>query len=45
MPQPGDRRTPVDPATRRWYRQAVIYCLDVDTFADSDGDGWGDLVG
>ena len=45
MPQPGDRRAPVDPATRRWYRQAVVYCVDVDTFADSDGDGWGDLVG
>ena len=45
MPQPGDARAPVDPATRRWYRQAVVYCVDVDTFADSDGDGWGDLVG
>src|SRR4051794_32037429 len=29
----------------RWYRQAVIYCLDVETFQDSDGDGVGDLRG
>ena len=29
----------------RWFRQAVIYCLDVDTFQDSDGDGIGDLPG
>src|SRR3954452_3187500 len=45
MPQPGDPRAPVDPATQRWYRQAVVYCVDVDTFQDSDGDGWGDLAG
>ena len=29
----------------RWYEQAVIYCIEVDLFADSDGDGWGDLAG
>ena len=29
----------------RWFRNAVIYCLDVDTFQDSDGDGVGDLPG
>jgi maltose alpha-D-glucosyltransferase/alpha-amylase len=29
----------------RWYRQAVVYCLDVETFQDSDGDGIGDLRG
>ncbi len=28
-----------------WWRNAVIYCLDVQTFADSDGDGVGDLQG
>ena len=28
-----------------WYKQAVVYCLDVDTFQDSDGDGVGDLAG
>ncbi|MGD9999376.1 MAG: alpha-amylase family glycosyl hydrolase [Ilumatobacteraceae bacterium] len=29
----------------RWFRQAVIYCLDVDTCQDSNGDGIGDLPG
>ena len=29
----------------RWYQKAVIYCLDVDTFADSNGDGCGDFRG
>jgi maltose alpha-D-glucosyltransferase/alpha-amylase len=28
-----------------WYRNAVIYQADVALFADSDGDGWGDLRG
>jgi len=31
--------------TERWYRQAVVYCVDVGTFQDSDGDGIGDLQG
>ncbi len=29
----------------RWYQEAVIYSLEVDTFQDSDGDGCGDLQG
>ncbi|MFJ6198509.1 alpha-amylase family protein [Micromonospora sp. NPDC092111] len=29
----------------RWYSEAVVYCLDVDTYADSDGDGVGDFQG
>jgi trehalose synthase len=28
-----------------WWKNAVIYCLDVETFLDSDGDGCGDLPG
>lgn len=28
-----------------WWRTAVIYCLDIQTFFDSDGDGVGDIVG
>src|ERR687889_1258813 len=28
-----------------WWKNAVIYCLDVETFADSDGDGVGDFRG
>ncbi|MET7420675.1 alpha-amylase family protein [Dactylosporangium sp. NPDC005555] len=29
----------------RWYTESVIYCLDVDTFQDSNGDGIGDFQG
>lgn len=29
----------------RWYRNAVIYSLDVGTFQDSNGDGVGDIPG
>ena len=28
-----------------WWKDAVVYCLDVETFYDSDGDGCGDLPG
>ncbi|HUG13722.1 MAG TPA: alpha-amylase family protein [Thermomicrobiales bacterium] len=28
-----------------WYENAIIYCLDVETFMDSDGDGIGDFKG
>jgi maltose alpha-D-glucosyltransferase / alpha-amylase len=28
-----------------WFKHAVIYCLDVETFADSNGDGIGDFGG
>jgi maltose alpha-D-glucosyltransferase/alpha-amylase len=28
-----------------WYREAVIYCCDVETFQDSNGDGIGDFPG
>lgn len=28
-----------------WYKNAIIYCLNVETFLDSDGDGVGDFVG
>jgi maltose alpha-D-glucosyltransferase / alpha-amylase len=31
--------------SERWYREAVIYCVEVDSFQDSDGDGCGDLQG
>lgn len=29
----------------RWYREAVIYCVEVDAFQDADGDGIGDFAG
>ncbi len=28
-----------------WWKDAIFYCLDVETFFDSDGDGCGDLPG
>ena len=28
-----------------WWKHAVVYCVDVEMFLDSDGDGCGDLVG
>lgn len=28
-----------------WWKSAVIYCLDVETFLDANGDGVGDLAG
>ena len=29
----------------QWWKTAVFYCLDIETFYDSDGDGTGDLAG
>jgi trehalose synthase len=29
----------------QWWKNAVIYCLDAETFLDTDGDGIGDLNG
>src|SRR5919107_2932832 len=28
-----------------WWKNAVVYCLDVETFMDWDGDGYGDFAG
>ncbi|MDX6254404.1 MAG: hypothetical protein QOJ11_738 [Frankiales bacterium] len=28
-----------------WWKNAIVYCVDVETFADSNGDGIGDLPG
>jgi maltose alpha-D-glucosyltransferase / alpha-amylase len=28
-----------------WYKQAIIYCLDVEKYMDADGDGVGDFEG
>ncbi len=28
-----------------WYKNAIIYCLDVETFMDGNGDGVGDFAG
>jgi maltose alpha-D-glucosyltransferase / alpha-amylase len=29
----------------RWFKNAVIYCLDVDTYRDGNADGIGDFIG
>jgi trehalose synthase len=29
----------------QWWKNGVVYCLDVQTFLDSDGDGVGDMQG
>ncbi len=34
-----------DPSAQRWYRNAVIYCVDVDSYDDANGDGSGDFRG
>ncbi|MBD2459751.1 alpha-glucosidase C-terminal domain-containing protein [Oscillatoria sp. FACHB-1407] len=28
-----------------WYKNAILYCLDVETYMDGNGDGVGDFVG
>lgn len=28
-----------------WYKRAIVYCLDVETYMDGNGDGIGDFVG
>ena len=28
-----------------WWKNSIVYCLDVETFLDSDGDGHGDFEG
>lgn len=28
-----------------WYKRSIIYCLDVETYMDGNGDGIGDFVG
>lgn len=38
------RPIPID-AADLWWRHSVFYCLDIETFQDSDGDGVGDIPG
>ena len=35
----------LDHTSDLWWKNAVVYCLDVETFLDSDGDGVGDFDG
>lgn len=36
---------PMEQTADLWWKNAILYCLDVETFQDSDGDGIGDLQG
>src|SRR4051812_46624222 len=35
----------LSPTSDLWWKNAIVYCVDVETFADSNGDGIGDLPG
>jgi trehalose synthase len=35
----------LDRTSDLWWKNAVVYCLDVETYMDSDGDGVGDFRG
>jgi trehalose synthase len=35
----------LDQVSDQWWKSGVIYCLDAETFLDTDGDGVGDLAG
>jgi maltose alpha-D-glucosyltransferase/alpha-amylase len=35
----------LDETSDQWWKNAIVYCLDVETFFDSDGDGVGDFNG
>ena len=41
----GDGAVRITDTSDLWWKNAVVYCLDVETFLDSDGDGRGDLPG
>src|SRR5689334_12866372 len=33
------------PTSDLWWKNAIVYCLDVETYRDADGDGCGDMAG
>jgi maltose alpha-D-glucosyltransferase/alpha-amylase len=42
---PGPHPSPLSMINDLWYKNAVVYCLSVGTYLDSDGDGIGDFRG
>lgn len=43
--QSQSQQVAVDSTDELWYKQAIIYTLDIEVFQDSDGDGTGDIAG
>ena len=41
----SDLTTDLADTSDLWWKKAVVYCVDVETYQDSDGDGIGDLTG
>src|SRR3546814_10056791 len=41
----GGRAMSASRTSDLWWKNGIIYCLDVETFLDTDGDGKGDLAG
>jgi hypothetical protein len=35
----------LDQTSDLWWKNAIVYCLDVETYLDTDGDGVGDFQG
>ena len=38
-------RVRLDETSDQWWKNSVVYCLDIEKFCDSDGDGVGDING
>ena len=45
LPQLAERGMRLTQTSDLWWKNAVVYCLDVETYADGNGDGCGDFRG
>src|SRR5437773_240926 len=43
--RPGGHRMSDKATFDLWWKNAIVYCVDVELFADGDGDGCGDFAG